>query len=151
VSGTQLTDRVPWGEGTFGDALLAPTVLYVRPVLKLLQQLPVKVSKLQKTLFLHAAKYDKLPCLGFGIGTGSLDPPASASRHSSSQFSVLAEPEKPTLGRLQGLIHMTGGGFPENIPRVVPKGLQTRVDCSAWDIPELFKWLQQVPELPASP
>lgn len=44
VSGTKLTDAAPWGGGTFGDALLAPTVLYVRPVLKLIQQLPVKVN-----------------------------------------------------------------------------------------------------------
>jgi phosphoribosylaminoimidazole (AIR) synthetase len=41
----QLTDTAPWGgDGTLGDALLAPTVLYVRPVLKLIQQLPVKVQ-----------------------------------------------------------------------------------------------------------
>jgi hypothetical protein len=39
---------------------------------------------------------------------------------------------------------MTGGGFPENIPRVVPKGLQTRIDRSAWGVPELFQWLQKV-------
>ena len=45
---------------------------------------------------------------------------------------------------MQGLVHMTGGGFPENIPRVVPKGLQTRIDRSAWDVPQLFQWLQQV-------
>ena len=45
---------------------------------------------------------------------------------------------------MQGLVHMTGGGFPENIPRVVPKGLQTRIDRSAWEVPELFRWLQKV-------
>ena len=45
---------------------------------------------------------------------------------------------------VQGLVHMTGGGFPENIPRVVPKGLQTRIDRSAWEVPELFRWLQKV-------
>jgi phosphoribosylaminoimidazole (AIR) synthetase len=45
VAGVQLTDTAPWGGGgTLGDALLAPTVLYVRPVLKLIQQLPVKVQ-----------------------------------------------------------------------------------------------------------
>lgn len=45
MAGAQLTDTAPWGGGgTLGDALLAPTVLYVRPVLKLIQQLPVKVQ-----------------------------------------------------------------------------------------------------------
>jgi phosphoribosylaminoimidazole (AIR) synthetase len=46
VAGAQLTDAAPWGGGTLGDALLAPTVLYVRPVLQLIQQLPVKVRLL---------------------------------------------------------------------------------------------------------
>ena len=45
---------------------------------------------------------------------------------------------------LQGLVHITGGGFPENIPRVVPKGLATKVNRSAWEVPPLFKWLQEV-------
>lgn len=44
---------------------------------------------------------------------------------------------------LQGLVHMTGGGFPENIPRVVPKGLATRVHRGSWEIPPLFQWLEQ--------
>lgn len=45
--------------------------------------------------------------------------------------------------RVNGLVHMTGGGFPENIPRVVPKGLGTRVRRTAWEVPPLFRWLAQ--------
>ena len=47
---------------------------------------------------------------------------------------------------LQGVVHITGGGFPENIPRIVPKGkdLGFRIQKSAWSIPPLFKWLQEV-------
>jgi phosphoribosylaminoimidazole (AIR) synthetase len=45
---------------------------------------------------------------------------------------------------IRGLVHMTGGGFPENIPRVVPKGLAARVQRSAWEVPPLFQWLQEV-------
>ena len=45
---------------------------------------------------------------------------------------------------VRGLVHMTGGGFPENIPRVVPKGLAARVRRDAWQVPALFQWLQQV-------
>ena len=46
----------------------------------------------------------------------------------------------------QGVVHITGGGFPENIPRVVPKGkdLGFRIQRSAWAIPPLYQWLQQV-------
>lgn len=45
---------------------------------------------------------------------------------------------------VRGLVHMTGGGFPENIPRVVPKGLAARVRRDAWEVPALFQWLQKV-------
>jgi hypothetical protein len=45
---------------------------------------------------------------------------------------------------LQGLVHITGGGFPENIPRVVPKGLATKIQQGSWEIPPLFKWVQEV-------
>ena len=40
-------------------------------------------------------------------------------------------------------MHITGGGFPENIPRVVPKGLGTKIFRSSWDIPPVFQWIQQ--------
>lgn len=43
-------------------------------------------------------------------------------------------------------MHITGGGFPENIPRIVPKGrdLGFRIRRDAWSVPPLFQWLQQV-------
>ena len=43
-------------------------------------------------------------------------------------------------------MHITGGGFPENIPRIVPKGkdLGFRIQKSAWSVPPLFQWLQEV-------
>jgi phosphoribosylaminoimidazole (AIR) synthetase len=44
----------------------------------------------------------------------------------------------------QGLVHVTGGGFWENIPRVVPKGLKAQIQRSNWEVPELFRWLQEV-------
>ncbi len=45
---------------------------------------------------------------------------------------------------VRGLVHITGGGFPENIPRVVPKGLAARIRRSAWEVPPLFQWVQEV-------
>ncbi len=46
----------------------------------------------------------------------------------------------------QGVVHITGGGFPENIPRVVPKDkdLGFSIDRSSWEVPPLFQWLQSV-------
>lgn len=68
----------------FRDVVMAPTRIYVKPLLKLLQTLPVK-----------------------------------------------------------GMAHITGGGLTENIPRVLPAGLTAELKNGSWDIPPLFKWLQQ--------
>ena len=46
-------------------------------------------------------------------------------------------------GRVQGLAHITGGGIPGNLPRVLPEGLGADVDRSAWDVPPVFKTLQE--------
>ena len=42
---------------------------------------------------------------------------------------------------VKGLAHITGGGFPDNIPRVLPKGLGARIDLSKVNVPPVFKWL----------
>jgi phosphoribosylformylglycinamidine cyclo-ligase len=43
---------------------------------------------------------------------------------------------------LHALAHITGGGFTENIPRVLPDNTQAIVNLSAWRRPEIFNWLQ---------
>jgi phosphoribosylformylglycinamidine cyclo-ligase len=43
---------------------------------------------------------------------------------------------------LLGLAHITGGGLLDNIPRILPEGLQARIDTDAWELPEIFRWLQ---------
>jgi phosphoribosylformylglycinamidine cyclo-ligase len=54
---------------------------------------------------------------------------------------------KPLLAALRAtktikaLAHITGGGYPENIPRVLPDGLGVRVDLSAIPVLPVFKWL----------
>ncbi|MDC0575368.1 phosphoribosylformylglycinamidine cyclo-ligase [Nitrosomonadaceae bacterium] len=55
---------------------------------------------------------------------------------------------KPLLNLLKhfpvkGMAHITGGGLVENIPRILPEGLAAVLERSAWDMPELFNWLQQ--------
>ncbi len=42
---------------------------------------------------------------------------------------------------IKGLAHITGGGFPDNLPRVLPKGLGLRVDLEAIPISPVFRWL----------
>ena len=42
---------------------------------------------------------------------------------------------------VKGLAHITGGGFPDNIPRVLPKGLGARIDLSRVPVLPVFKWM----------
>ncbi len=42
---------------------------------------------------------------------------------------------------VKGLAHITGGGFPDNIPRVLPKGLGARIDLAKVPVLPVFKWL----------
>jgi len=69
---------------TLADVLLAPTRIYVKPLLRLIDKLPV-----------HA------------------------------------------------LAHITGGGLPGNVPRVLPAGTRAVIDSRTWKRPAIFDWLQQ--------
>ena len=44
---------------------------------------------------------------------------------------------------LHGLSHITGGGLVDNIPRVLPEGLEVVLERSAWRREPVFEWLQQ--------
>lgn len=45
--------------------------------------------------------------------------------------------------KLHAMSHITGGGFTENLPRVLPDNLAAKIDTTSWEMPELFKWLQK--------
>ena len=75
---------MPFGATTLGETLLAPTRIYVKPLLALMRTLRVK-----------------------------------------------------------GMAHITGGGLLLNVPRMLPEGLQARLERSLWPRPEIFDWLQQ--------
>jgi len=78
------TDPAPFAPGkTLGEALLAPTHIYVKPSPR-----------------------------------------------------VLAETDG-----VRALAHITGGGFRDNLPRVLPKNLGVEIDLSAIPVPEVFAWL----------
>lgn len=50
---------------------------------------------------------------------------------------------EPVLPLIKGLAHITGGGFQGNISRILPRGLAAAVDRHSWDIPPIFKLIQQ--------
>jgi phosphoribosylformylglycinamidine cyclo-ligase len=43
---------------------------------------------------------------------------------------------------IHALAHITGGGLPENLPRVLPEGCKAVIDSDSWQLPEVFAWLQ---------
>ncbi|MGI4957384.1 MAG: phosphoribosylformylglycinamidine cyclo-ligase [Janthinobacterium lividum] len=46
-------------------------------------------------------------------------------------------------GLLRGAAHITGGGLPGNLPRVLPNGVVAVLDGSAWTLPPVFPWLAE--------
>lgn len=44
-------------------------------------------------------------------------------------------------GLIKGLAHITGGGFTENLPRILPAGLGCDIASGSWRIPAVFEWL----------
>ncbi len=52
---------------------------------------------------------------------------------------LIEQPDSP----IRALAHLTGGGFIENIPRVLPQGLGARIHRGSWPVPSLFQLIQQ--------
>ena len=44
---------------------------------------------------------------------------------------------------VNGIVHITGGGFFENIPRIIPEGLGARIDEGSWAVLPIFKYIQK--------
>ncbi|AJQ95896.1 phosphoribosylformylglycinamidine cyclo-ligase [Gynuella sunshinyii] len=44
---------------------------------------------------------------------------------------------------IKGLIHITGGGFQENIPRILPDRVKAIIETTSWQRPAIFDWLQE--------
>ena len=44
---------------------------------------------------------------------------------------------------IRALAHITGGGLPENVPRVLPQGTCARIDLDTIDLPPVFRWLRE--------
>lgn len=56
---------------------------------------------------------------------------------------------KNRLDSLSGLVHITGGGFIQNIPRIMPEGFSCHVDSRKWEVPAVFKFVAEKGDIPA--
>jgi len=73
-----------------------------------------------------------LPELGCSLADALLAP-------HRSYFNVLY----PHLDKVKALAHLTGGGFIENIPRVLPENLNVVIHQGSWQVPPLWKLIQE--------
>jgi phosphoribosylformylglycinamidine cyclo-ligase len=55
---------------------------------------------------------------------------------------------RPVLGRIHGMAHITGGGLPGNVNRVLPDTLDAMIDASSWPVPNLYQQLERAGQVP---
>lgn len=86
---------------------------------------------------------------GFSLIRRVLD---THSKHASRWIEAALAPTriyvKPLLElfaqvNVLGLAHITGGGITENVPRMLPAGVEAHIDLSAWKRPDFFSWLAE--------
>jgi phosphoribosylformylglycinamidine cyclo-ligase len=51
---------------------------------------------------------------------------------------------------VHAIAHITGGGIPENLVRVLNPGVDAHIDMQSWERPEIFRWLQQEADIEES-
>lgn len=78
---------------------------------------------------------DDVAELGLELGAVLLEP---TKIYVKSVLSVLKK------FAVYGLVHVTGGGFYDNIPRILPEGLQAEIKDGSWEVPKIFSFIQKV-------
>jgi phosphoribosylformylglycinamidine cyclo-ligase len=48
---------------------------------------------------------------------------------------------------VKGIAHITGGGFIENVPRILPEGVSAEIDKNSYEVPKVFKVMQKRAEI----
>jgi phosphoribosylformylglycinamidine cyclo-ligase len=105
----------------------------------------------------HSNGFSLVRKVGERSGLSWTDPAPFAPGRSLGE--ALLEPTriyvKPVLAALRetaglkGLAHITGGGFVDNVPRVLPAGLSAHIDLAAVPVPPVFAWLARTAHIEA--
>ena len=77
---------------------------------------------------------DKVEELGATLGEALITPTKIYANACNAVF------EKTDVN---GIVHITGGGFYENIPRIIPDGLGVSIELGSWQIPPIFQFIQK--------
>ena len=93
---------------------------------------------LVRHIFFDIAKWrvdQEIPELGITLGEELLKP-----------HRIYAKPVQTVLNEfdIHGMAHITGGGFYDNIPRALPEDCQVSVDRRNWEVPTIFRLIQEV-------
>jgi phosphoribosylformylglycinamidine cyclo-ligase len=92
-----------------------------------------------------------------GLEAGTVDlfdePPELRTSLASALIAPTRIYVKPLLNLIRdfdvrGMVHVTGGGFEGNVPRVLPAGVRARIDTRSWPRPDVYPWIARVGELP---
>lgn len=90
---------------------------------------------LARKLFESYSLEEVLPELGEPLGETLLRP---TRIYVKTILSLLSEK------KIKGMVHITGGGLTENIPRILPSGLGVKIDPTSWQRPAIFDLLQRI-------
>ncbi len=77
---------------------------------------------------------DPMPGTGMSVGEALLAPHREYARVMQIAMKLVD---------VRGMVHVTGGGLTDNLPRVLPEGLGAEVNLDAWEIPAIFRFLQE--------
>jgi len=100
-------------------------------------------SLVRKAVFEHAGLSTdaKVPELGATVGETLMTP---TRIYADLLAKVQQTVDNPAI---HGIAHITGGGLCENLQRILPDGVKAQMSRSAWQVPAVFSWLQQLGQI----
>jgi len=78
-----------------------------------------------------------------GFETTLADALLEPHRSYLSDLRPLLAPDASHLTPIRGIAHITGGGIPGNVPRILPDGLGARINRASWRVPAIFRLIQE--------
>ena len=82
----------------------------------------------------------RVPELGRTLGEELLEPTRIYAQIARALFSRHS---------IKGAAHITGGGIPENLPRILPEGRRAWIDRRAWEVPPIFDLIRNIGRISA--